>query len=569
MKRENKLIVATVVLPLLVGVFFSQAEVYKLNSMHLIVLTALIVVYNITLYLQRADWEYRRTVLQCSAMGFVTIGLIQGVCLMRQTESISESLKMMLGLGLAVLLLAAFLLLLKREKGVTESVITMVIFAGFLVRIFYVVMTYALLFQNDITILHLDCQGHLGYVYHLFMNGKLPDIDPTTAYEFYQPPLHYAISAIFLKVFDALRLLPKNPQNWEWEEILQVLPLAYSMMTLVYIDKIGKQMKLSCEGRLIAVCFAGFLPYSVMMSGALNNDPLAILLTLMCIYYTFEWYEKPDMKGILIMALCIGCAMMTKLSMGMIAPAMATLMLQRAWKDRKQWIVYARQFICFGLIAFPLGLWHSVYCYLKYQMPFGYAHLLAEDSFQFIGTHDKWSRFFDFDRAFEFLAVRMDYVNDFADYNIPVSLIKFATFGENRYYQESTLTSIFGTGIFWANAVLFILMVLMFVAWCFLKDGRSMQKVFMLTCVAVTLFFYIQFCLKYTHVCSMNIRYIMGAVYSGCIVIAAAASGIQERIARKSVTGGRICKRIIIAVPVLYAIAVIVLKVGIETINIA
>ena len=78
MKKENKLIVAAVVLPLLVGAFFSQTSSYKLNLMHFIVLTTLIVAYNMMLYLQRADWEYRRTVLQYSAMGFVTIGLIQG-----------------------------------------------------------------------------------------------------------------------------------------------------------------------------------------------------------------------------------------------------------------------------------------------------------------------------------------------------------------------------------------------------------------------------------------------------------------------------------------------------------
>lgn len=566
MKRENKLIVAAVVLPLLVGAFFSQAEAYKLNNMHFIVLTALIVAYNIMLFLQKAEWERRRTVLQCSAMGFVTIGLIQGICLIRETKNVSDNLKTGLGIALAVILTAAFLVLLKVEKGVTENVITLVIFAAFLLRIFYVVLTMALLFQNDVTIFHPDCYGHLGYVYQLYANGKLPDIDPTTAYEFYQPPLHYAVSAVFLKLFGFLKLLPQNPQNWEWEEILQVLPLIYSMITLVFIDKIGKQMKLSLEGRLIAVCFAGFLPYSVMLGGSLNNDPLAILLMVMCIYFTLKWYEKPDMKGILIMALCIGCAMMTKISSGLIAPAMAVMMLHRAWKGRKQWMVYLKQFVCFGLIAFPLGLWHSVYCYIRYQMPIGYAAYLEEDSLQFIGTHDKWSRFFDFDRAFEDFAVRMDYVNDFADYNIPVTLIKFATFGESHYYQASRLTNIVGTGMFWANVVLFVLMAVTFVLWCFIKDGRGMQKIFMLTGAAVSLYSYVKFCLKYTHVCTMNVRYIMCAVYIGCIVIAAAASGLQERIAQKSVTGGRICRRIITAVPVLYAVAVIVLKAGMETV---
>ncbi|MDE6926607.1 MAG: glycosyltransferase family 39 protein [Acetatifactor sp.] len=562
MKRENKLIVAAVVLPLLVGVFFEQTKDYKLSSMHFFVLTALIVTYNGVLFLQRAEWERRKAVLQCSGMGFFTIGMIQGVCLLRNTENVNDSLRTVLGITLAVIVTAAFLFLLKVEKGVTENVIMLVIFAAFMIRIFYTVLTMALLYQNDLTIFHPDCFGHLGYVYRLYADGRLPDVNPTESYEFYQPPLHYAISAIYLRVLGLFRLLPTAREDIE--EILQVLPMIYSMITIVYIDKIGKNLKLSPEGRLTAVCFAGFLPYSVMLGAALNNDPLAIMLMVMSIYYTLKWHEKPGMKGILIMALCIGCAMMAKVSSGLIAPAMAVMMLHRAWKDRKQWTVYLKQFTCFGLIAFPLGLWHSVYCFVRYRMPIGYIADLSEDSLQFIGNHDKWSRFFDFENAFEFLGVRMDYEHLFADYNIPVTLIKYATFGESYYYQSSGLTNVLGTGMFWVNAVLFILMAIAAVVWLFLRDGRMWQKIFLLTGAGVGVFSYLKFCIRYTHVCTMNVRYIMCPVYIGCIVTAVAAAGLQERIAGKSETGGRVWKRIMVSVSVLYAVAVIVLKTGMQ-----
>lgn len=564
MERENKLIVAAVVLPFLVGAFFDQMSTYKLSSMHFFVLTALIVTYNGVLFLQRVEWERRRAVLQCSGMGFFTIGLIQGICLLRNTENIEENLKTGMGIALAVILIAAFLILLKVEKGITENVIMLVIFASFLLRILYAVLTTASLFQNDITFFHPDCYGHMGYVYRMYADGRLPDVDPTTAYEFYQPPLHYAISAVFLKIFEFMGLLPSDP--WEVEEVLQVLPLIYSSLTIVFIYKITKQMRLSMEARLTAVCFAGFLPYSVMLGAALNNDPLAILLMIMSIYYTFKWYEKPDMKGILIMALCIGGAMMTKISAGLIAPAMAVMMLHRAWRDRKQWTVYLKQFTCFGLIAFPLGLWYSLYCFARYRMPIGYISDLSEDSEQFIGMHDKWSRFFDFNQALDLLNLRNDYINDFADYNIPVSLIKYATFGESRYYLATRITHIVGTGIFWTNAVLLVTMAAAFLVWCLFRDGRGMQKIFVLTAAVVTIFLYLQTCIRYTHVCTMNIRYIMCTVYIGCITIAAAASGLQERIAGKSETGGRACKAVMTSIAVLYAVAVIVLKVGMETV---
>lgn len=563
MKRDNKLIVAAVVLPFLVGVFFDQTATYKLSSMHFCVLTALIVTYNLVLFIQRAGWERRKFAFQCSCMGFFTIGSIQAVCLIRNTEDFSDGQRTVLGIGLAALLIIALLVLLKVEKGVTENVIMLVIFAAFMLRIFYAGLTMALMYQNDVTLFHPDCTGHLGYVYYMYRDGHLPDVDPTTQFEFYQPPLHYAVSAVFLRILGWMRLFPAEREGVE--EILQVLPMIYSMITVVFIDKIGRQMKLSPEGRLLSVCLAGFLPYSVMMSGALNNDPLALLLTVMSIYFTLKWYHAPDMKGILIMALCIGGAMMTKLSSALIAPAMAVMMLHRAWKDRKRWVVYLKQFTGFGLVAFPLGLWHSLYCFIRYRMPIGYAASLGEDSRQYIGNYSKWERFFDFDRAFEYLGVRMDYMEYFADYNIPVTLLKFATFGESQYYRNSSLTYFLGNSLFWVNAVLFVLMAAAFVVWCFFRDGRAIQKAFIGVGAVVSIVMYVKFCLRYTHVCTMNIRYIMGAVCLGCITVAAAASVLQERIAGKSEAGGRICKRIMTAVALLYAVVVIVLTAGMET----
>lgn len=227
--------------------------------------------------------------------------------------------------------------------------------------------------------------------------------------------------------------------------------------------------------------------------------------------------------------------------------------------------MYLKQFTCFGLIAFPLGLWHSVYCAVKYRMPFGYVVSFDESVPHYIGAYDKWSRFFRFERTFEYLAIREDRINNFADFNIPVTLVKYATFGDSHYYLDSRLTQVMGTCIFWINVVLFVLMPLMFVVWCLFRDGRLAQKMFILTAAGSSLYFYIKFCFKYTHVCSMNVRYIMCAVYIGCIAIAAAASEIQKRAVEKNAAAGSVCKTLVTVLPVLYAIAVIVLQAGMET----
>ena len=86
----------------------------------------------------------------------------------------------------------------------------------------------------------------------------------------------------------------------------------------------------------------------------------------------------------------------------------------------------------------------------------------------------------------------------------------------------------------------------------------------MLGAAALSLCFYVKFCFQYAHVCSMNIRYIMCAVYIGCLVIAAAAAELQRRAALKSPALGNGCRKLMTAIPVVYAAAAVTLITGME-----
>ena len=144
MEKQNRMLAAAAVLSL-VGGIFSQDAPYKWGIRQFLMITALVVFYNIFLYIRRVEWEHRRNVMRYSGMGFFTMGLMQGISMLRQMESADDCMRTGLGIALMVVLLGAFLLLLRAEKGITEIVIMTVIFAGFLVRIFYVVMTDAVL----------------------------------------------------------------------------------------------------------------------------------------------------------------------------------------------------------------------------------------------------------------------------------------------------------------------------------------------------------------------------------------------------------------------------------------
>ncbi len=71
--------------------------------------------------------------------------------------------------------------------------------------------------------------------------------------------------------------------------------------------------------------------------------------------YTIRWYRDSSLKNILILAVMIGCAMMAKVSAGLVAPAVAVVFLVKLWRERKSWKRYFGQFIPFGLVVFPPG----------------------------------------------------------------------------------------------------------------------------------------------------------------------------------------------------------------------
>lgn len=419
------------------------------------------------------------------------------------------------------------------EKDPAENLILFLILGGVLLRIYYAVMVPARLCQNDLGWLEPDNYGHLGYVYYIFSHGRLPDLNPMEYYQFYHPPLHHVICAVFVKIYT---LIGYNMD--EAAEMLQLLTVLYSSLTLVFLNRIGIRLRIPAFGRAIALGAASFLPYGIMMGAGLNNDGLALLLVTMAVYFTLVWYEAPNFRSVAAMALCIGLAMMSKMSGVLAAPAMAVLMLHRAWKDRKRWKEYLKQFLVFGLIAFPLGLWHPLLQYVRYGMPLGFVPSMTRESEMYVGMYGKWSRLFDFRDAFRNLSVVWDNSRG-ADYNIPAAMVKFAVFGEADYYRSNPAVHGTGAACFWMTFLLLALTAVSCIAWLFQKRYTAVQKASVGVLLAVHMFSYVIFCMRYPFVCTMNIRYVMAAVYFGFLALGAVAAGSRKRLTAGSARAGK------------------------------
>lgn len=482
------------------------------------------------LCVRRRSWPERRMGLLCSGMGLCVAVLIRCACRLKAHIGEYGDQVAIESLIVAVAVLVWCGLCLWAEKGVTENTVLLILFGGFLMRLFYVVLVQSHILQNDTGALLAGDYGHMGYVNYLYSEGRLPDVYTV---QFYHPPLHHFICALLMKVFGAL-----GYRIEEMQELFQVQAVLYGTLTLFFVNKIGIQLRIPVLGRVIGLAFAAFLPYGIMMGGAVNNDSLMTLLAVMALYYTLVWYEEPSYKNIIIMALCIGGSMMTKLSGALFAPAMAVLMLHKVWKERERLGYWVKQFVCFGAVAFPLGLWYSVFRYVKNGMPFGYVPSLSENDAQFIGIHTGWSRLLDFENAFESVALRWD--NEvWADYNIPISVIKCAVLGEGYAYWANPALRRAAEVMFGATLALAVLAAAGCLLWLFQRRQKALEKVFLCAVLGVSIVSFVNFCLEYPFVCTMNIRYIMVAVYLGILIFGGAIGALTEDMDRRSSLAAR------------------------------
>ena len=79
-----------------------------------------------------------------------------------------------------------------------------VILIGVLAFCFYLIFNLVIpydYFDHDYGELGLH-HGHTGYMWHIWENWSLPvfSIDPTTEESFYNPPLHYVLGALWVRV---------------------------------------------------------------------------------------------------------------------------------------------------------------------------------------------------------------------------------------------------------------------------------------------------------------------------------------------------------------------------------
>ncbi len=413
--------------------------------------------------------------------------------------------------------ITAFTFYMSRKGKLTvENVITLLIISGIILRGGYTAYTHAFTRGQDIGANNSTGVGHWGYLYHI-MQGELP---PSNEYQFYQPPLFYIVSSVFIRIGMFIT------RNHTWSDFLylsQSVSCIASCITLVITAETIKKLKASPTTIIIFVSLTAFYPANILAAGRMNNDSLVLMFMMLSLYFTLMWHEKQMLKYIIGIAVSIGCAMMTKINGAMVAFIIGPIMiyhlvLRIRTKDSKQIKDIILQLAVFAIICFPLGLWYPIRNLIRFDQPLNFVHDLGKNSVLYTGDDSFAERWIliPFNKF-----VSAPYMTMNKDTSIIMTLIKTGVHGEFSY---DGLSSLIAWGLDYIHTAL-ILLAGIAIAFMMIADRELSLKQKLIPFLLWLLFAvsYIQFNIAYPYICTADFRYVFpaqiaAAYFIGCFI---------------------------------------------------
>lgn len=399
------------------------------------------------------------------------------------------------------------------SKVNTTYIIYLIMGIGILLRI---LRSYRLLWwdnQHDV----YGASGHMDYIVEwLVGQNKLPD---NYGNQYYHPPLHHVMSAMIIKLNVLLGVELETAK-----ESLQYLTGFYSSAITLVCYKILRKLKLSKNKLIIGTGLIALAPTFIILGTSINNDVLMILLMFIVFLYLLHWYDEPTMKNILVVAVALGCSMMTKVSAVMCAPTLAVLFLiklheQKNWFDQSLW----KQYIAFGLVSIPLGMWHSIRNLIKLGQPLGYVAQISIESDIYTGQYSFIERFLSF--PFKEWLIDHPKCYPFDEYNLPTYVIKNALF--NEYFPnctDSMARLLIGLEIF-----MILLSLGMMIYYILQVKGNIVNKVVFGTTWALQVISFVFFNMKYPFGCTMDFRYIVPTLLTGVVFMMLTVDELEKK----------------------------------------
>ncbi len=360
--------------------------------------------------------------------------------------------------------------------------------------------------------------GHLGYIGWIFYNHKLPSVNPMDYWCFYNPPLFYIISAIFIGIQShfkvAIEICLEN---------LQILTLIYVTIFNIFVYKILKKLNIK-KSLLYVLSFVGLTPIMIILSGSIGNGTLAVTLSTIAIYYTIKWFESDSLKDLIKIAFAISLAIMTKIDSALIAILIGIVFLVKVIKNKQEIKKYILYFAIFAIIALPIGLWYPIKNLIKYDMPITYVQSVDENHEANTKNYSVLDRLFTLNLPKNLQNVNVTMVGEGQDYNILLTTIKSMIVDENIDYSQSKVLDIVIHLLFYLAIFITIIFIvnLVYVIANY-KKLNNHWILFFFGILILQSISYVIFCFKYPFVFTMNFRYIIPTLISFSVITGVAS----------------------------------------------
>ncbi len=465
---------------------------------------------------------------------------------------------------LLCVLIIAYVILRINKKTNFEVDICFLLAAAFTIRLMYMLYTPYNVRQYDT--FARNNNGHFDYALYVYKNFALPThaFTEQNIYQFYHPPLYYFVSAVWMKIYNAICF---NSSLIDSEMALfgsmQIMSCFFTFLISVYSVKTLRLLNLSKKAFFIAVIFCIFFPRLIQFSGQINNDVLATLFMVLSTYRLIKWAKQGHgWLNFMLTALYLGLAMMTKLSAVIMSLGMAVYFLIELIRSirKKQGSVKLKtlvlQYACFLLICAPLGLWFQFYAHYVYGIPFNFVFRNLNTNL-FVGTRDYVLKRSDIYKVESYDAKNSGiiYTNKF--YNVLVRFISPVYFPDyevnlfcNSFYNYNILTFALKSAIFgefsypYGRGFAFLAIVFAYLTWFAVVvstiinmirhrkiNGEFYLAVYLFLSIVI-FYLYLQVSMPYG--CSMDFRYITAIILPLGIMLGKNIDCERERNTRNS-----------------------------------
>ena len=410
----------------------------------------------------------------------------------------------------------SLVVLLQKRVPKWESWIVLILIAGVVLRVGYMVYTPLGLRGHDIA--GFNESGHLDYVYQIVTTGRLPQ---AYDYQFYHPPLNAILEALVVKGFSFFH---HNPELDLVYEAAKIGPCFASCAVLLVCYRLFREFNLSPRATALSLAVLAFQPTFFIFSASINNDSLMLLFYMIAVLYTVRWYNHPTLKNILVIALAIGLGMSTKLSAVTVAaftaPVFLLVFIQRMREQNA--LPMLGQFAAFGAVSLPLGLWSTIRNRIKFHISYRYIYTLSRWNDLYCGDQPLAKRFlsFPFRQMLEPL-----YCQPYTDYNIWIYIAKCAAFGEFAFERSAKVA----LPLSLSNLLLIVLSLLAAVYVLLrCKETHVLAHFGLLWLWLIQMGSYLMFNLQYPFGCTMDLRYIVPTIVVGAAYLGIALDHLKE-----------------------------------------